>query len=618
MWTPAEQDPAVFADMATDVVRYVTEQCDGDYKRSNGFLDLLNTGVMCLQLMMDYDDDVEGEIKLTKQQLRYVWWDQEAREQNLADTRWRAIRKFLHRDDIEARWPDKEAYLVDAAADIDQFDLADEPSKIENTRVTFWQDGAQKKSPARPNDDPPEYLPVSYIEWFEYEDFYRFPSESNPQELDRLPADQWNKLKQRLEQLGQPIPPNVKQRAKRFKYAYVMGSLCLEMGNLEPEGGWTILFATLYWDEKDAVWYGVMRALKDPQQIANKRFAQQMHASNISPKGLLLYKPEAFVNPREVETLWSSPGATIQVRQLSDGMGPTFQTVSTPAASQTDWDITKFAVDSFGAVSGVVLELMGLSEGDQPGITERQRQIQGMTVLAIAFSAFSLYRKTEAQRILDFARAFMPDGRMIRIGGSFDSRAYPLVKDKLAKKYDILMDENPKNPNQKQEIWQMLSDSGVLPVLAKTGAFPLSFVKYLPLPAVVQRDVMNELKQMQASAQQAAMQGPPPKGQGQQKQPDDPRVVEADLALKRAQEYLTLIRAQVLQRDSTVEAYLKTQDSQRQDQAHQSDVSRTTHDIGDQHLATIADAYKNITGTVPTTERYNEPGYPSVGTPGPG
>jgi len=107
--------------------------------------------------------------------------------------------------------------------------------------------------------------------------------------------------------------------------------------------------------------------------------------------------------------------------------------------------------------------------------------------------------------MLHFIDTFLADGRLIKIVGQDKAQYVPLVKQADAK-YDIIVDEAPYSPNQREKVWQSLM--AILPGVKDMIPPPmlLQLLEFSPLPASVTQKIKEAAEAMQQSpeAQQKA------------------------------------------------------------------------------------------------------------------
>ena len=86
-----------------------------------------------------------------------------------------------------------------------------------------------------------------------------------------------------------------------------------------------------------------------------------------------------------------------------------------------------------------------------------------------------------ADLMLHLIRDYLADGRIIRIMGKTGEQYVPLIRQPGAIEYDVIVDDAPTSPNQKDRVWSILQQ--LLPMLKGMGV-PMTpeLLDYLPLP----------------------------------------------------------------------------------------------------------------------------------------
>ena len=109
------------------------------------------------------------------------------------------------------------------------------------------------------------------------------------------------------------------------------------------------------------------------------------------------------------------------------------------------------------------------------------RKQAGFTMLATLFDALRRYRKVQGAMMLHLIRDYLADGRIIRIMGKTGEQYVPLIRQPGAIEYDVIVDDAPTSPNQKDRVWSILQQ--LLPMLKGMGV-PMTpeLLDYLPLP----------------------------------------------------------------------------------------------------------------------------------------
>jgi hypothetical protein len=312
-------------------------------------------------------------------------------------------------------------------------------------------------------------------------------------------ADYKNAAKN-LKQYGVDLKA-VKLRRRVYKQAFI-GNKVLSHGPSGCEGHFTLNCITGKRDRNKGTWYGLVRSMKDPQTWANKWLSQILHIMNSNAKGGLFYEEGAFVDPRDAEKSYARPDKMIGVRPgaLAQGKIQERSPAQFPAGFQM---LTEYAVSAIRDVTGINLEILGMREANQPGVLEYQRKQAGMTVLSTLFSSLRRYRRERGAVMLYYMKEYLSDGRLVRITGQDKAQYVPLMKQADVK-YDIIIDDAPNSPNQKEIVWQNLSHllPGIKDIVPPKVL--LELLEYSPLPRSVTEKIKNVVQAPNPEAQKQA------------------------------------------------------------------------------------------------------------------
>ena len=297
-------------------------------------------------------------------------------------------------------------------------------------------------------------------------------------------------------------PVMISDKEKRY-YKAIVGNVVLKVMRGPDKGGFSYKFITAKRDRNRGYWYGLVRAMRDPQMWFNKWMSQSLHIVNVNAKGGLLAETDAFVDVEEARDDWASADSIVE---LNPGGLAKIQQKNPPAFPVQINQMMAQAADAIPATAGVNLEMIAQQTTDQPGVLEMQRKQQGMTVLAYIFNAKRRYQKEQGRLLLWMIQTFIADGRLVRIGGPEEAQYVPLVHQPGLAEYDVVVDEAPSSPNMKERVWAMVMQ--LMPML-RSLPMPalLPLFKYSPLPTTVVQDV-----------EQALQQPPPPNPEMQSRQ----------------------------------------------------------------------------------------------------
>jgi hypothetical protein len=192
----------------------------------------------------------------------------------------------------------------------------------------------------------------------------------------------------------------------------------------------------------------------------------------------LLFETGAFANPAKAKKEWGDPTKAVELAAGGLNKIKPREGVQLPPGVT---DFMTFAISSIRDVTGVNIEMLGLREGDQPGIVESMRTKAGLTILAGVFDAIRLYRKRQGILLAEFVTRFLSDGRLIRIWGPQGQQFIPLIRQPDVVEYDIVIDESPASRDVKEKTWIVLQQ--LVPGMVQQGIqIPPETFDYLPLP----------------------------------------------------------------------------------------------------------------------------------------
>jgi hypothetical protein len=490
---PRQLGAAPETELLSEAAKWCRDECDAEDEESDAFLDCVITGMGWTETRLDYDAEPDGKVVIDRVDPLEMYWDAGATKKNLAD----ACRLFRIKEvpieEARALFPDADDADLDAGWAVDQSAAGQAPHDAQ--QAPFYrndQSGRLDRQRARAR--------LVDAQWWEYQTAWRALDPFTGGELT-LDETQHAILSGRLAALGLPELIAVKQRRRRYRRA-VLGAALLAQWDGPAQGGFTWKCVTGDRHRNQGTFYGIVKAMIDPQRWANKWLSQTLHILNTGAKGGVIAELDAFDDPDEAEESWADPAAIVWAQNgaVRDGrIMPRPQTPMPPAMNE----LLQLAISSIRDVTGINLELLGMVEQDQPGIVEHMRKQAGMTVLAGIFASLRRYRKEQGRLLLWYITTFLSDGRLIRIVGPDRARYVPLLHRPDTIEYDVVVDDMPTSPNLKEQVWATLVQ--MMPFLSKLPLPPtvfLELMKYSPIPSTVAARI-EQLVQQQGQQQPA-------------------------------------------------------------------------------------------------------------------
>ena len=482
-YIPREQGDIDVNEVLSGAADWVRDQCQAEHEELDMFADMLVTGIGWSQTFVEYIEDLDGKICSERRDPLRMFYDPNAKKKNLKDRKWNLYIADMLFSEVEETWPDKADEVLGAKgvwdADIDDLrsdTLHDDP--VDQYRGN--------DSDVRPK--PTDIVRVAHYEEIKLKPVVRLASPEG--DIQTLTKEQWDANKEQLTEqyasAGLDINQfKVEQKKRAVNQVFIIGDTVLEMSDSPVEGSFTYNPITGKRDTVGNVWYGLGRALKQPQQWSNKFYSTILEIIAKNSKGGMMVEEDAFLDAKRAERDWARPDKFVVLQ--SGAIGRQKVSPKPPAEYPQGVDrLMELSKEAFFDVTGINLELMGLTNRTQPGVTESQRIQSGINTLSWAFEALSQYRTCQGELLAHFIINFIADGRLIRIVGERHEQFVPLVREDLVTKFDVVVDESPSAPNVKQKTWGTLET--ILPIFAQMQIpIPPEVTEYLPVPASLGR-----------------------------------------------------------------------------------------------------------------------------------
>lgn len=528
---PREEGDARVNEVLTGAADWFRDQCDAEDEESDAFVDTVTCGMGWTDTRLDQVEDPDGKVIIERVDPLEMFWDRSAIKRNLGDCR-RVFRvRTLDRAEAQEMFSDADPDELHAGW---TEDTEDEGEPHDATQAEFY--------PGQATGERRKKIRIAECQWWEIETYYRVHDPESGKILD-IDAKQHRKLKKLAADSGVDLR-SVKAGRRKYMRAFI-GSSVLESEPSPCQVSFTYRCITGKRDRNQGTWYGLVRAMKDPQRWANKWLSQTLHIMNSNAKGGILAETTSVDNVRKFEETWADPAAVTWVR---DGAIAGQKIMPKPPMNYPTGmpQLMEFAVSSIRDVTGVNLELLGLVDRNQAGVLEQQRKQAGMTILAGLFDSLRRYRKEQGRILLNYIKEYLSDDRLVRIVGEQGAEYVRLTRDHATYTYDVIVDDAPASPNQKEATWAILQQ--LLPVIADRMPPEIwpEIIKNSPLPA-------SFAEKVNAMLQKRAEQPPAP----------DPKLVElqkkteADIQVKQ-------MDAQLKQQSSMMDAQIKQRETEQE------------------------------------------------------
>lgn len=547
-YIPREQGDAQANEILTSAGEWFRDQTNAEDEESDMFEDSVIAGMGWSDTRLDFEEEPDGAPKITRLDPLKMGWDCDAIKPNLEDARrlWYVDKKPL--SEWKEMFPGVPDEMFGASWADDGENDKGEPH--DQQEANFYN-GGQNEYAGDLGDK--RLCTVVEFRWIEKVPYFRGP------DLQTGQLREYDEKQVAILKKDNPHFPAVRQYKKVVKRAFVGRQVLADPDQpLVPPGlfGWECV--TGYRDKINKQFYGVVRVAIDPQRWSNKFFSQVMYLLNSQSKGGIMAERGAFENDRDAEESWAKADS---ITYTAKGALAAQKIQPKPVAQFPTGFFTLFqeSKEAISQVTGLSQEFIGTREVDQAGVLEHQRRQSSLNLLASLFNSLRRYRKRQGLVMLYLIQNYLSDGRLVRIVGQDRKQYVPLTKDAVASsKYDIVIDDAPTSPNEKERTWQILQMllpllKGVIPP-EQAGPFALEMLPYTPLPA----SLVDKMKQMSQEAAQA----PKPPSPEEQKMALEQQKAQIDMAGKQTDLQVHQAKAQVDMQKSSIDLFIAQQQAQ--------------------------------------------------------
>ena len=503
-YIPREQGDVKPNEMLTGAGEWFRDESLAEDEESDAFLDMLISGMGWTETLVDFEESEEGTPSVDRVDPLECLADFNAKKRNLRDARrvWRYRQVPL--SEAQMIFPDNTSDELDASWTQSSF----------NSKTTN-QDGDEQ--------DGDHLVTIVQCQWIDKVNKIVSIDPTTGQK-EEYSTREFAVLEKHFSAMGIKLPKYpVRRKVRRQAF---FGNSVLEIGDAPCPDEFSLQCITGKRDRNAGIFFGIVRPMMDPQRWANKWLSQLMHIMNTNSKGGLMAEAGAFENKAQAEKSWADPSAITHLKKgaISQNMVKEKPPAAFPIGFQ---HLTEFGISSIRDVAGVSVEMLGMRETNQPASLEAARKQAGMTILQPFFDALKQYRVKQGRVVLHYIQEVLSDGRLIKIGGEGSEQYVPLMRE-ASSEYDIIVDDAPTSPNQKEFAWGLLMQ--MAPMMGKNldPQMLAALLAYSPLPS----NIVAEIKKMATQKQEQAA----PVQQAQQQMAKESHQVEVAKAASEAEE----------------------------------------------------------------------------------
>lgn len=498
-YSPVGDGDQIAADMYTQVASYIKERCYYEAEKSDTFEDAVYVGRGLFNIYMDFDNNLEGDIKIE----RYSWPDvvfAPHDKKNLDDCEGLIKHKWFSQAKFKQFWPDKAKQMVAA------LDSADDTTKThEDISKDAYEQGTS--IPLSLSGDPTVDVRKREIKVYErWLKVYEKVTVAVRQENDFY-FNTFGWKKSDVDQIG-TIPGFVlvEKTIKKIRI-----TRCTAAGLLSDENPADVpvedfFIVPLYYKKRGGKWWGKVRSLIDPQKEINHRHSQAVDIGNKMAAYGWFVDEGTFTDSKEEKKFQdnsSSPGFISKVQDLSR-TPKQVEGVKFPSEIVQLLEQGKSQIYDIGNVTAIP----STSYESGPGLVQKQRmKIIGTEFLfdnlfnvqvKIGRLLLQLIRKYyDTDRIYDIVAA-KAQSEEITLGGepfqSFTKETIQtILEDDDVANYDVAVIESEASPTTRLGVFMMLSE------LAQSGTPipPEILIEFLDVPQGTKDKILSSIAAQQ-------------------------------------------------------------------------------------------------------------------------
>lgn len=515
---PRTPDDQGFADGYNAGAERFRDECNAERLENAALQDALTCGVGYVDDRVDYMDDPKGTMLFEHIDPFEIVPDRHSHQSNLRDARRITRVRRIPMADAKEMFPG--VALEDLSAnwyrgkDVDLASGEERRIDLHGSRDAGLEGNAG------------DMATIAECQYWEREAFYEIALPSNQTMV--LREDAWLEL---VDALGEE-PPHYRFTERAYYRAFIGGQI-LEHELSPYQKGFTIKAITGYRDRQRGLWYGLVRSMRDPQRFYNRFLTTSLHIMQANAKGGVMAAEGATDNQEEFEDSWSAADGVVWLKQIADQGGRPMVQPKPQTAFPDSLKILGAACEgAFDQVSGMSAEARGQVDTVQSPMLSMQRRQSAMTVLQDIFDSLRAFRLMQGKTVLEGIQKYLADGRLIRAIGKDKGRLLPLLKAPETVEFDIVIDDAPSSPNEKERQWPI-----ILEMLKLYGQTPPPEV----LSEIIAYSPLNE-SLADTLSQAVQGQGPDPQQQALMQQK---RQIAEQLALRQAQLELAKTEAEI-------------------------------------------------------------------------
>lgn len=402
---PRSGAPAETADVLNKVFKQISDNNQLDWKRSDMFADGIITSRGFLDVRLDYNDSMQGEVRIENVNRKNVLIDPDADEYD--PDKWGEVfvTKWMTADDIAILYSEADAKLL-RGRDSSAFPYGYD--SIQSDRDRF---GDSRNAIYSPGHDSTNVVKNIRVVERQYRELTKQKHFLDPRTGDTraVPEDfERDKIAFFVDSYGFQV---ISKLVRRIKWTTIADNVVLH-DEWSPYQHFTIVPYFPFFRYGKTI--GLVENLLGPQELLNKVTSQELHVVNTTANSGYKVKTGALTNMtvEELEEKGAQTGLVIEVNGDPD---KDVQKIAPNQVPQGLDRISYKAEESIKSISGISDSMQGMDRADVAAKAIQQKRQAGSTNLVKPLDNLVRTDYILARNILDIVQEFYTEERIMTI-----------------------------------------------------------------------------------------------------------------------------------------------------------------------------------------------------------
>ena len=405
-----EQD---VADVLTQVYAYVADNNKLDWVEQQVFSDGLIQDRGYFDVRVDFEEHVQGEIKIEAKDPLDILIDPDAKHYDprtwneIFETKWMSI------DEIEETYGQEKADKLRMLAETGTTLGADSMEYEEERYGDTEQDGYGQQYPGDPeNARMLRSIRVIERQYYKLDDcmYYVDPVSGDKRKVPNA----WGKKKREkfADEFGLDI---ITKKMRRVRWTVTADTVVL-FDDFSPYDHFTIVPYFPYFRRGKP--FGMVRNLLSPQEQLNKISSQELHIVNTTANSGWIVESGSLsgMTADDLEEHGAETGLVLEYNRGSTPPGKI-----PPNQIPTGLDrISQKAAQNIKQISGITEAMLGMDSPEVSGVAIQAKQNRGSMLLQVPLDNLAKTRQYLAEKILHMVQSYYTEERIIQITDEYD------------------------------------------------------------------------------------------------------------------------------------------------------------------------------------------------------